>query len=372
MQATLQADYLYFQELGENVTSMDQLMAYEVAKAEGDLPSPVLSTSDDLSISTTGVPLDLTRSYLSTIPGRYQLGSFGYGWTFVGDDSVTTEMAQGQTSGPPALVTVQESGVDRVFTLQLNGSYQGDPGDPATLTIVNGDYVVTEPSGVTEIFNPTGTFQATVDTNGNILEAGYSGTELTSLTEYNSSLIEQGSLAFTYNAGRVVSATTSTGETVSYTYDSTNSFLLSAQGPDGSVSYTYNTNSSNPATENALLSITHPDGTHTYFTYNSAGQLTNEAGDNGAGSLTFAYLSPGGYTETDATNATTTILVNLYGQPAKIIDPEGHTYLYIYDSNDNITETILPDKSSVNYQYNPVGDQTSVTDAAGEYRCRDL
>ena len=77
---------------------------------------------------STGYSLDMTRTFVNTIPGRYQSEAFGYGWSFLGDDSVTTDPTTGT-------VYIQQDGVQRVFTLQPDGTYQGAAGDAATLTL---------------------------------------------------------------------------------------------------------------------------------------------------------------------------------------------------------------------------------------------
>ena len=103
--------------------------------------------------------------------------------------------------------------------------------------------------------------------------------------------------------------------------------------------------------------------------------MTNEHGDNNTGSVTYAYLSPGGYTMTvDATKATTTVLFNdgwlagelrRLGVEVSIVDESRHTsfaivrFLYrffrehdvdvvhTHRSKDNVLGTIAAKLTSV-------------------------
>jgi RHS repeat-associated protein len=349
----LRGDADYLEELGEPVTNVGQLMALEVLRAEAAEPTPVLSQSVDLGVPTPGLPLNITRTYVQSIAGRYQSGDFGYGWTFLGDDNVTVD-SKGD-------LIVQQQGSDTIFTKLTNGTYQAPPGDSDTLTIMNGFYVLLSKDGTAEIFNPNGSFHVQVDSNGNSITTAYTGSQLTSLTHSSGA-----ALTFTYNPqGRIATATASTGLAVTYSYDPSGNYLLSATSADGSVSYSYITSSSNGLQLHALQSITHPDGTHTFFSYDALGRLANQQGDNGTGSLSYAYFIPGGYTVTDATNLARTVLFNENGQPAAITDPSGNTYRYFYDSSGNLQVTELPDGSAVHYAYDLAGNLTTQTDALG-------
>ena len=111
---------------------------------------------------------------------------------------------------------------------------------------------------------------------------------------------------------------------MSYTYDSTETQLLSASGPAGVTRYTYAQSTdvlppiadaavdgnygvvSVSPTDNALTSITNPDGTKETFTYDSQGRLASQAGTGGVAALTYSYPSVGEMTITDALGNKTT------------------------------------------------------------------
>src|SRR5262249_520532 len=154
---------------------------------------------------------------------------------------------------------------------------------------------------------------------------------------------------------KIATATTSTGQEITYGYDPSGSYLLSATSQDGTVSYTYITDPSNPLQLHALQTITHPSGIHTFFTYDALGRLANQQGDNDTRSLSYAYFPPAGYAVTDATGATTTVQTNENGLPLATTDAAGNTYHYLYDGAGNLLNTVMPDGTYVSFMYDPLG-----------------
>ena len=364
LQAALARDSAYLTEQGESVSSLGQVFALEVLNAAGGVTGPLLAASTDLDIPAPGPALSLTRTFDNSIIGRYQLGAFGYGWSFLWDDYAVKDSASGD-------VIIQQGGTPRIFAPQADGTYRGTLADSAALTIVGGNYVLREPNGTVETFNSlaphagvagSASLASIVDQNGNKIFASYNGSQLTMLTDSSGATI-----AFQYNAeGRITRATASTGQTSTYTYDSSGEHLITATGPDGALSYSYFTDTAKPEELHALQSITQLDGTHTYFAYDPQGRVSNIRGDNNTGSVTYGYLAPAGFTATvDATSATSTILYNEKGQPTSIQDASGNIYQYLYNINGQVAATITPDGSIVDYGYDPLGDQTSRVDALG-------
>ena len=151
------------------------------------------------------------------------------------------------------------------------------PGDYGVLTLVNGAYQLQEKDGTLTVFNTDGTLDYVQDTDGNRITAGYTTKLLTSLTDSNG---EQLSLAYNLQ-GLISQVTDAQGQVTNYTYDSTGQLLLSVSNNQGTTQYTYVTGQS-AAEQYALASITNPDGTQQFLTYNSEGRkLTNQsAADN--------------------------------------------------------------------------------------------
>ena len=371
VQAALTRDSAYLTEQGENVTSLSQVFALEMLNAAGGGRRSSARGEHRPERSRAGPALSVTRTFDSSIISRYQLGSFGYGWSFQWDDYALTDSVTGD-------VIIQQNGTPRIFTPQGDGTYRGTLADAATLSMVDGEYVLRETDGTVETFNPavphagvagSASLASIMDQNGNNITASFTGSQLTKLTDSSGA-----TLTFQYNAqGRISVATASTGQTSTYTYDATGEHLLGVKGPDGSLSYTYLTDTTKPAQLHALQSITHADGTHTFITYDSQGRVTNIHGDNNTGSVTYAYLAPAGYTaRIDATNATSTVQYNESGQPTSVQDASGNNYQYLYNSEGQLSATVMPDGSIVDYGYDPLGNQSSQRGCPREHHLRNV
>src|SRR5262249_4003442 len=142
-----------------------------------------------------------------------------------------------------------------------------------------------------------------------------------------------------------------------YEYDASSEHLVRVTAPGNRVTtYSYDTGDILPQ-KHALLSVTYADGTHSFFTYDDHGRLTESSADGGAERVRYAYDSAGGVTVTDATDRTTFLAYGLGGQLEQVRDgagrvvdltngmgmlmqlvgPSGEKYAYSYDANSNLT-----------------------------------
>jgi RHS repeat-associated protein len=280
-------------------------------------------------------------------------------------------------------VTIDEYGEYVTFTRNADGSYTAGSGDTAELSLVNGDFQLFDPGmGTTAVFNGQGELLMVEDTHGNTITMGYTGGELTSLTDSDGQVI-----AVAYNSAGLISQITDPGgQVTTYAYDASDQHLLSVSGPQGTTSYTYITGQSITA-DNALASITFPDGTHEYFSYDANGRLIEASQDGGAEAIHYAYTSPGGVTMTDAAGDMTSMLFNQYGSLQMEVDPlgdatqlqynagghltqvttaAGTTYQYTYDQNGNLIRELDPLGDTVTMTYSSsLNLLTSITDADG-------
>ncbi len=296
----LDQDATYLSQIDETTTNFNTIMAFEFAYDEDSLPSPTLITATDVSSTEPGLALTLSRSYGLSIDGRYASGPFGIGWDDPWDVSASVD-AQGD-------VDIQSPGSNEFFSPLPGGGYAGEPGDYATLTEQYGAFQLEEADGTITAFLPDGQLDYIQDLNGNRITAVYSGALLTSLTQSNGDAI-----TFQYNNfGLISEVTDPEGRVTDYTYDSTGQYLLSVTGSDGTTSYQYSTATSGP-TAYELLTITNPGGTHEYFTYNSAGQLTGQSLDGGADATTYSYVAPGEVQTTDGTGDKTSYFFDQSG-----------------------------------------------------------
>ncbi len=232
IQSDLDADATYLSELGETGTyDVSLLMAFEVEMA-----------TDFGAVEQENTP-----------------GIFGLG---VPDPTLT---ALTDSAGN---VTIVEGGVGIIgyFTVQSDGSYQAAPGVSNTLTLSNGVYQDRLAGGTDVVFNENGSLNSIEQANGDTLNAGYTGDLLTTLTDsFNGDVT-----SFAYGSqGLVTKYTDPQGRVAAFTYDA-NQRLMSTTSSQGTTSFTY-VNGSDPASENAIASITNPDGTQQDFTYDSLG-----------------------------------------------------------------------------------------------------
>lgn len=174
--------------------------------------------------------------------------------------------------------------------------------------------------------------------NGVRTEYGYDAADqLTALTSRRAGGALIASSAYAYDAaGRRLSESRSTGETLTYGYDAAGRLLREqrAGGTDPYLrSYTYD-----PAGNRTTLDS---DGTVTTYAYDDAGQLIEQ--HTGADAVSYAYDPSGNLTtRTDAA-----------GQTA-----------YEYDSLGRMTGMSAPG-GSVAYRYDAFGNRVSATDADG-------
>jgi RHS repeat-associated protein len=286
------------------------------------------------------------------ISQRYALGAFGRGWPDPTNIQAVTD--------PAGNVTIEYSGRVRSFFKQADGSYQGVPGDAATLSVQNGAYQLRETDGTLTAFNPDGTLNYTQETNGNRITAGYTGGRLTSFLDSLGNTV-----SFTYNShGRIGQVKDAVGRITTYLYDPNGDHLLSVTDETGTTTYAYVT-PKGPAQAHALQSITYPDGTHVFFSYDDQGRLLSQSRDGDAEKLTYSYDSEGGISVTDATGGQSTYYLNEFEQVAEFVDPLGQLTRFRYDANHNLTQETGPDGITTTITTDSRGNPTGQVDPLG-------
>jgi RHS repeat-associated protein len=351
LQSLLGANATYLSLIGENVSDVSRLLAFEFSKASAGLLGPVLASAGDVSFPAPGLDLSFNRVSLQPIDGRYRLGRLGRGWVDNWDISLVTDAQQN--------VTVRRAATSRPFTRQADDTYQGTPGDPGRLSLVNGVFTLREGDGSITGFRADGALDYVEDPNGNRITAGYTGGQLTSLTHSNGR-----ALTLAYNAqGRIRQVTDPAGRVTTYDYDPSGEHLIRMTTPRGQTEYGYVTGQG-AAREHALASITSPDLSHSFFEYDARGRLINQHRDGGAEAVTFGYGPAGGYTRTDAAG-TTTILTNEFGQPAQVRDPVGGITRLAYDGHHNLVQVKAPLGATTSKAYDDRGNLTDITDPLG-------
>jgi RHS repeat-associated protein len=350
---TLDNDAVYLAGVGEPTTDLNQLLSFEIEKANAAYTAQTLGSvvADDLP--APGMDLTFEQSFQQSISGRNTEGIVGFGWTTNWDISASAM--------PNGDVVIDSDGVSQYFSLQPDGSFAPPRGEErTTLTAGGGTYQVVDPDGTSYQFNANGTLDYVEDTHGNRITAGYNAQgQLDTLTHSNGEFFD-----LAYNTqGLLATLTDSTGETEAYAYNSAGE-LVSFTDEYGTTAYSYLTGQS-AAQNNALSEIAFADNTHAFFGYDSQGRLIDQHRDNGHDDETWAYSSPGGYVTTDADGNQSTIYFNLYGTIAETIDPLGNVTRYGYDSNQNLTTAIAPGGATYTYTYDANSNLTSETDPLG-------
>ena len=341
-------------QVGQPTSDVATLLPYELFLASGALAGSDLVGATDISGTSSSLSLLLDRSYDGTLLDRDATGAFGDSWTSTYDVTAITD-----SSGN---VTIQAPGGLHAFTLEANGTYAAQSGDPATLTLAGGFYRMKDGAGDTLQFNAAGKLTSATDGSGNVTSLTYGGNGvLRSVTNQTTGE----TISFTSNAaGRITSAADSNGQTVSYTYNVGDTLLLSATGPDGTTAYTY-APAIGSAQDNALTSVTNPDGTQQLFTYDAEGRLASQSAGGGTGLTTFSYTGPGAVTVTDALGNQTTELYGSNGTVAQVQDALGNITQLQSKAAGELTSTTTAGGSVSKYGYDSSGNLTSYTDPLG-------
>ncbi len=346
----------YLAGLGRNVTDINELWGSIAAQAANLWPMRTLGAVVDDSVPVPGaLSLSFDRAFGPSIPGRFQSGPFGLGWS---------------TSWQQKLTVAADGTVTRIlgsggrFTYQPDSRYAGRyfsrPGDYDVLTGFGGGYKLTALGGTFTVFKSDGVLDYYQDTNGNKITAGYTAGRLASMTASSGQF-----LALSYNsAGLVSSLTNSAGRTTNYSYDAANKHLLSVTSYTGLVtSFTYNTTPGAVA-ENALTSITRPGGVRLNLSYDSQGRLSGTSADGGQLANTFTYAE-GRVNITDSASSTSSLFFDHNGQLAKAVDPLGYATYLDYDGRSNLISVTNALGATAEMTYNKVGQLISSTDFAG-------
>jgi RHS repeat-associated protein len=338
--------------LGAELEDTAHLFQFELLKANGQMSVPVPAGAIDATFPAPGLPLTLSRTFASTIGGRYRLGRLGRGWVDNFDISAS-EDSTGQ-------VTVQAGDSFRFFFRQTGGSYFGYPGDQGTLVKLNGAFQLREANGAVTAFRSDGLLDYLQDANGNRLTAGYTGTQLTRLTHSNGSF-----LTLAYNAqGRLSQVTEPNGDIATYEYDASGEHLVQVTTTAGVTEYTYTTDATGPRAH-ALASISFPDGMHRFFQYDSRGWLAEQEADGGAERMTYTY-GANTVNATSADNKTTILFYDNMLRLSQVQDPLGRLTKMTYDLGNNLVSVSAVGGGDTGIGYDGLQNIASTRDPLGE------
>ncbi|HWY89935.1 MAG TPA: DUF6531 domain-containing protein [Solirubrobacteraceae bacterium] len=334
-------------------------------------------TQTDFSIGGRGVGLVLGRTYNSQAAVEGIKGPFGYGWSSSFSDHLV---------GEPTTHTVklvQASGTTVTF---LEGSGETFKAPAWTQDILSGSsssgYILTlENQTVYKFSGSTGTLESVTDRNGNATTLSYNGSgNLETITDpagrkiklvYNSEgLVESAEdpmkhvVKYTYESGNLKSVTQPGEINLRWQlkYGSSHRMIELVDGRGGKSTIEYNASNQVVSETDPMKRITSFEYTafHTTTTNHATGDVTVQYfTSNGMGtSVTNGYGTASATTETRTYNSADELL--------RVIDGNGHTTKYGYDTHGNRTSVINPDSDETKWEYNSTHDVISTTIPSGE------
>lgn len=260
----------YLSSVGSNVNDVTDLNQMLLLWAM-DLVNPLgtLTSSTDNSVSN----LSFSRTYTGgTVENRFADSDLGLGWDHNWNYSLVMD-----DDGNVSLNTPQ----GKAIRYQVNKSFSGKTIyrslSETNMTLVrNADqtFTLTAIDNSVYSFSSDGRFTSMRDAKGNVITMAYTNGKLTSVTD-----TQNHSLIISWNeAGKIASVTDSHGNSTSYEYDATKSYLTQVTWSDGrTISYQYETEGN---ALSAMKSITYADGTHLYFSYDELGRIYESHSDN--------------------------------------------------------------------------------------------
>jgi len=252
-------------------------------------------TDTDLTISTSGIPVEFTRTHNNQINFN---GPLGYGWTH----TFNASLGVAQTS-PTTRIRVWDSDGRGLYFYQVQQTpteilFAGESGvkDKLKQIISTGEYILRRKEGnLTYAFGSDGKLLTISDPNGNTLTMTYTGGLLTQVTNNFGK-----SLSIQYDSGRITSITDPKNQSILYEY--TNGDLTKVTYPDQNfTSYAYSDHNLTDKydTNNSLIGHWGYDNRHrvtNYYSHVKDGVHQEE--------ISVAY-QPGGTVVTRSTGATT-------------------------------------------------------------------
>jgi RHS repeat-associated protein len=350
--ARLAARASYLSNLGATVPDVSALTLSEFLLADESMRHQQPVTYTDAGISTPGVGLSFERVRNSTVTGRYVQGLFGLGWSTNWDYRLRLDSA-----GNPQIRTPLGGWG---FAKLPDGTFAPLSGGTVTLTATGSGYILAATGGERIAFRADGLLDFIADAGTNRVTAGYSGSQLVSLTHTSGA-----TLTLAYNGqGLLASVTDSESRSTTYAYDTARR-LTSATDASGTTAFGY-LDDANPARNHALRSITLPGLPAVEFEYDDRGRLSARQVAGGASRVAFAYDGFGGVTTTDLAGGSTTTKYNLLGQPELVRDALGRTSTYDYDRSGALLQLTTPAGTNYRFTNDNQGRRKTATDAAGK------
>jgi YD repeat-containing protein len=348
----------YYSDLRAIIYWPPDLIAAEFNQASAAILRQTLAWSMDAYSSGRGIPLVFSRVAYDSLHQRFTPASFGRGWSHNYEVALTHPE-------PGYIIINGPGGSGRAFTLDLTGDWQPQAGDHGALTeLPGGDFSLKEKNGLLWRFAGTdGRLLSISEPNGNQLTFAYNGQgQLNTVSHSNGQSFTLG-----YNpSDRITSLTDHAGRVTTYNFDASGELLLSVVAPGGvTTEYSY-LPASGGNIDHALQTVTFPNGSHRYFSYDSEGRLSAQWRDENVDALSYAYDTLGRVSIQDADAATTTLDLGERGQVLQVSDPLDRHDNFQYDDDQNLSELIQPAGGMYRLDYDSAGNPTQVQEPSGE------
>jgi RHS repeat-associated protein len=371
----------------------------------------------DLSIATRGNPLVFSRFYNSK---DSRVTSIGQGWTHSyniilsqepnrvnirwGDGHTDYWDANGSAYEPNTVglydkLVKNPDNTWKVTKKNLDKYNLDMAGRLMSISDKNGNVVSLSYSHPTDANLVT----AVSDAAGRTIAFGYTGTLLTSVSDFDS---PARTVQFSYTSGRLTQVTDVMSNTIRYGYDSndyletitdqrgvttvTNTYdglgrvIEQYDGNDNKTIFAYDTPDVNKTTitdpngnttihihgtgYKLLCAIQDPLGQNVYFNYDEQGNRTSITDRNG-NTTYFNYDNRGNIITKTAADGGITVFdyndSNLPDLPTRIIDALGNITQWQYDSNANVISQIDPNGNERTFTYNAFGEKLTEKDENG-------
>jgi len=372
----------------------------------------------DLSTPGRGEPLGFTRTYAEATadpsgPNGTDAvdGPFGWGWTFSYNLHATTAASTGD-------VTITQEDGSQVTFNDSSGTYTpAVPRYDATLTASGSNYVFTRrgrdiftfaqatgrlvsetdlagskasPAYQTTLaYNSSGKLSTITDPAGRTYTLTWTGSHITELLdsagrEITFAYDSADDLTDVYGVGTVRSPSTANNDRMQYGYNTTTHLMTSVRSPDNYGGASSAVTSMTYDSSERVATQADANGHTTTFTYGPSGGLsggqtevqgpsghktldtytngllaseTKGYGTSNAGTWTYTYdpVTLGISTETDPDGNLQTFSYDDHGNMISKSDGLGRTTDYVYDSSDDLIETIDPTGVATVSQYDQSG-----------------
>lgn len=277
----------------------------------------------DLALPGRGVPFDFARRYSSA---NSTSGVLGPGWRHAYEQHLVFNV-------DGSITDIDARGNAIPFLADGNGGWYPAVGVIAAIAPVVGGFEVQRPDLVTDVFDASGRLVAERDRNANQLTFGYTGGDLTSITDTVGRTVSLG-----YVNHRLTSLTDPLNRQVLYAYDAGGRLSTVRDVGGGLTTYGYDANG-------RLQSILDP---------NSHSLVRNTYGGDGRVA-----------SQLDALGNATTFSWNAAMRTATMIDARSGAWIAVYNANGTLASKSDPLGRTTSYTYDAMRNVASVTDPRG-------